>query len=194
MTPIEAALDSLKSLKLRETPNYAKISKKYGCDRNTLSRRHRGVQGTMARKLENQRLLNNTQEKELVRYIDSLYKRGLPPSRQIIRNFTSKIGCREAGKSWADRFIKRWEVDLISRWTSGIDINRKRANSAFKYLLYFKLLRRKIKQYKVDPQHIYNMDEKGFLIGILLRIKRIFSKRRYEEGGIKQIIQDGNRK
>jgi len=40
MTPIEAALDSLKSLKLGETPNYAEISKKYGCDRNTLSRRH----------------------------------------------------------------------------------------------------------------------------------------------------------
>jgi len=40
MTPIEAALDSLKLLKLGETPNYAEISKKYGCDRNTLSRRH----------------------------------------------------------------------------------------------------------------------------------------------------------
>jgi hypothetical protein len=32
MTPIEAVLDSLKSLKPVETPNYAKISKKYGCD------------------------------------------------------------------------------------------------------------------------------------------------------------------
>jgi len=53
----------------------------------------------MARKLENQRLLNNTQEKELVRYINSLCERGLPPSRQIIRNFASEIGCREAGKS-----------------------------------------------------------------------------------------------
>jgi len=68
----------------------------------------------MAQKLENQRLLNNTQEKELVRYINSLYKRGLPPLRQIIRNFASKIGYREAGKLWADRFIKRWEVNLIS--------------------------------------------------------------------------------
>ena len=35
MTPIEAALDLLKLLKPRETPNYAKILKKYGCDRNT---------------------------------------------------------------------------------------------------------------------------------------------------------------
>ena len=73
-----------------------------------------------------------------------------------------------------------------------MDTNRKRADSAFKYSLYFELLQRKIEQYKVDPRHIYNMDEKGFLIGILLRIKRIFSKWRYEEGGIKQIIQDGN--
>ena len=37
------------------------------------------------------------------------------------------------------------------------------------------------------------MDEKGFLIGVLLKMKRVFSCRRYEEGGIKQIIQDGNR-
>ena len=37
------------------------------------------------------------------------------------------------------------------------------------------------------------MDEKGFLIGILSKMKRIFSRRRYEEGSIKQIIQDGNR-
>jgi hypothetical protein len=51
------------------------------------------------KKLENQRLLNDTQEKELVRYINSLYKRGLPPLRQMIRNFISKIGGREAGKS-----------------------------------------------------------------------------------------------
>ena len=66
-----------------------------------------------------------------------------------------------------------------------MDTNRKKADLAFKYLLYFKLLQYKIKQYKVDPQHIYNMDEKGFLISVLLKIKQIFSRRRYKEGGIK---------
>ena len=45
----------------------------------------------------------------------------------------------------------------------------------------------------MEPQHIYNMDEKGFLIGILSKMKRIFSRRRYKERSIKQIIQDGNR-
>ena len=74
-----------------------------------------------------------------------------------------------------------------------MDTNRKRANLAFKYSLYFKLLQRKIKQYNVNLRHTYNIDEKGFLISILSRMKRIFTKRRYKEGGIKQIIQDSNR-
>jgi hypothetical protein len=112
----------------------------------------------------------------------------------MIRNFASEIGGRQAGKSWVNWFIKRFDVDLVSRWTSSIDTNRKKANSAFKYSLYFKLLRRKIKQYNVNLRHTYNIDEKGFLISILLRIKQIFTKQRYKDGGIKQIIQDSNRK
>jgi hypothetical protein len=36
------------------------------------------------------------------------------------------------------------------------------------------------------------MDEKGFLLGILSCMKRIFSKRLYEKGKIKAYIQDGN--
>ena len=40
---------------------------------------------------------------------------------------------------------------------------------------------------------MYNMDEKGFLVGVLSKMKRVFSRRRYEKGGIKQLIQDGNR-
>ena len=70
----------------------------------------------------------------------------------------------------------------------GLDYNHSRADLVFKYLLYFKLLRKKIKQYKVEPQHTYNIDKKGFLIKILLKIKRIFLYRYYKEGLIKQII------
>jgi hypothetical protein len=37
------------------------------------------------------------------------------------------------------------------------------------------------------------MDEKGFLLGVLTRSKRVFSRRLYEEGKIKAHIQDGSR-
>ena len=64
-----------------------------------LSRRHRGVRGTYTEKWENQRLLNNAQEKELVLYINGLCARGLPPLRQMIRSFASEIAGREAGRT-----------------------------------------------------------------------------------------------
>jgi hypothetical protein len=111
----------------------------------------------------------------------------------MIRNFASEICGKEIGKEWVSRFLKRHTVDLVSKWSMGLDHNRSRADSAFKYTLYFELLMRKIKQYLVEPRHMYDMDEKGFLIGVLSKMKRIFSRRRYEEGGIKQLIQDGNR-
>jgi len=40
---------------------------------------------------------------------------------------------------------------------------------------------------------MYNMDEKGFLIGVVSKSQRIFSRRRYEQGYIEQRLQDGNR-
>jgi hypothetical protein len=65
----KAALESLKSLKLGETPNYTQTAKKYSVDCTGLSRCHRGLRGTCAEKYENDRLLNTIQEQQLVQYI-----------------------------------------------------------------------------------------------------------------------------
>lgn len=167
MGSIEAALEALKSLKLGETPNYTKIANEYGVERSTLSRRHRGVCGTREHKYENHRHLNAQQERELLKYIDGLCKRGLPPTREMIRNFAEEITGKSIGKCWADRFVKKNHIELLARWTSAIDASRHKADSAFKYSLYFELLRQKIEEYGIDSRHIYNMDEKGFLICIL---------------------------
>ncbi|KAF7577484.1 hypothetical protein PtrM4_017240 [Pyrenophora tritici-repentis] len=172
MTGIEAALAAIESLSLGDDFTYANIAAKYDCDRSTLSRRHRGLTRARATALANGRLLNNTQESELVKYIHTLVSRGLPPSKPMIRNFASQIAQKDA---------------------SGLGRNRFKADSAFKYRLYFELLKRKIEQYNVDHRHIYNMDEKGFLIGVLSKMKRVFSKSAFEEGKLRHIIQDGNR-
>ena len=80
------------------------------------------------------------------------------------------------GKNWVDRFVKRHSIDLISHWATGLDRNRLKADNAFMYSLYFELMKRKIEQYNIDSRYIYNMDEKGFLIGILSKMKRVFSR------------------
>ena len=37
------------------------------------------------------------------------------------------------------------------------------------------------------------MDEKGFLLGITTRLKRVFSRQLYESKEVRQAIQDGSR-
>jgi hypothetical protein len=57
-----------------------------------------------------------------------------------------------------------------------MDRNRHKANLETKYRLYFKLLHNKIKEYEVEPFNIFNIDEKGFQISTLGRLKRVFDK------------------
>jgi hypothetical protein len=57
-----------------------------------------------------------------------------------------------------------------------MDRNRHQADSGEKYKHYFNLLQHKINQYYVKPCHTYNMDEKGFIIGITSREKHVFSR------------------
>ena len=48
-----------------------------------------------------------------------------------------------------------------------------------------------MQEYGVDAENTYNMDEKGFHVGVAKRGKRIFSKASL---GPKVAVQDGNRK
>lgn len=110
----------------------------------------------------------------------------------MLRNLAANITGKRPGKHWPGRFLKQHSKDLICYYTTGMDAARVRADSVYKYTLYFELLARKIHQYDIQAEDIYNMDEKGFLIGILTKGKRIFSKQRYKRGGLKQRLQDGN--
>jgi hypothetical protein len=73
-----------------------------------------------------------------------------------------------------------------------MDNSRHKANSGKKYSLYFNLLREKINQYHIKPRHIYNMDKKGFMLGAVGRLKRIFSKVSYKGRKRRSTIQNGS--
>ena len=61
-----------------------------------------------------------------------------------------------------------------------MDRDRHKADSEAKYSLYFELLHDKMKEYNVQPSHIFNLDEKGFMIRVLRRSKRVFDKKIYD--------------
>jgi hypothetical protein len=111
----------------------------------------------------------------------------------MIQNFASQIAQRELGVHWLDRFVQRHPDKLISKWITGMDNSRHKADSGRKYSLYFNLLHEKIDWYHVEPCHIYNMDEKGFMLGVVGRSKSIFNIALYEDGKRRGTIQDGSR-
>jgi hypothetical protein len=74
-----------------------------------------------------------------------------------------------------------------------MDNDHHKADSEAKYKLYFNLLQQKINEYGIEPRHIYNMDEKGFMIGVLSKMRRIFSRQLWETKAASVAIQDGNR-
>jgi len=99
---------------------------------------------SLAEHHENQQLLTPAQEDTLLKHIDTLHKRGLPPTRYMIRNLAVEIVQKPVGRNWVDRFLHRHSDKVFKKFAQGMDTSRKRADSAFKYSLYFDLLERKI--------------------------------------------------
>ena len=94
MANIDAALADLR---LQDKPNISATAKKHGCDRTTLSRRFRNVTKSKESANDSMRLLDHVQSKALIKYINDLTKRGLPPTTTMVRNLAAGIAGRQPG-------------------------------------------------------------------------------------------------
>ncbi|KAF2433061.1 hypothetical protein EJ08DRAFT_647478, partial [Tothia fuscella] len=80
-----------------------------------------------------QQLLSPQQESALVAHINTLTDRGTPPTNAIVSNFAKDIGGKEPGKNWCSGFVKRWSHVLKSYYLTGLDLDRKKADSIHQY-------------------------------------------------------------
>ena len=85
---------------------------------------------TQKTQYNNQRLLNDEQSKKLIQWINQLTERGLPPTTLMLANLAQEISSKEPGKNWASRWLKAHSDKVISRYSTGLDSDRKRADSA----------------------------------------------------------------
>jgi transposase-like protein len=176
MCPIQDAIEEIESCAPDTPYSYRALATKHGCSRSTLSRKHQMKTKDYAGANPERINLSPQQELELVKYIEGLSTVGLSRTRAIIRNFGTYIAKKPCSERWVSRFLKRNSDNLTIKFSKGMDRNRHVADSGDKYQLYFELLHSKIREYDIDPRYIYNIDEKGFLISILARLKRVFSK------------------
>ena len=159
MDPVQEAIEYIESREPGDNFSYNKVAAQFGVERSTLARRHQGVQ---ERKGVSHRILHPEHEAELVRYIETLTERRLPPTKVMIQQFASQLAGKPVSESWVARFLRRHPNHLISRSGKAMAKERTKADSGAKYSLYFKLLHEKMEEYNVQPIHIFNMDEKGF--------------------------------
>ncbi|RYN57418.1 hypothetical protein AA0114_g2574 [Alternaria tenuissima] len=189
MDPIQEAIEYIESREPGDDFSYNKVAAQFGVERSTLARRHQGVQ---ERKGVSHRSLHPEHEAELVRYIETLTERRLPPTKVMIQQFASQLAGKPVSESWVARFLRRHPNHLISRSGKAMAKERTKADSGAKYSLYFKLLHEKMEEYNVQPIHIFNMDEKGFQLGRVGRTNRVFNKKLYESKGVRQALEDGS--
>ena len=146
MQPIQEAIEYLESREAGDNFPYREVAKRFGVNRVTLMRRHRG--DNEAYGLRNLSL-HLQHETELVRYIDTLTERRLPPTNEMIQRFASDLAGKPVSESWVSRFLRRHPNYLISAHSKEISKLRYNADLGAKYSLYFKLLVKKIEEYNV---------------------------------------------
>jgi transposase len=135
MDPIQEAIEGIESREESADFSYREVAKRFGVSRATLARRHKGITQSNAGGAQQRQKLSPQQEQELIRYIERLKKRGLHPTREMVRNFAGSIAQEACSDRWVSRFLERNHASLTTKYTTGIDRNRHQADSEVKYSL-----------------------------------------------------------
>ena len=132
---------ALADLESQDSVNYAATAKKWNVQRTTLLRRHKGQTTSRAEANSKYRQrLTNVQEDTLLRHIDILTERHMPPTSQIVQNLAEEIAGRPLGKNWTGQFIKRHEKRITSLYLRPIDRSRVSSESASVYEQFYALV------------------------------------------------------
>jgi DNA-binding SARP family transcriptional activator len=164
---LDEALAEIESLGPGDTFTYQGFAKKHRVARTTLRKHHLGQAVSRKEASERQLLLNPHEEAEFVQYIRRLTEKHFPPTHQMIINFATPLCRWEPSDTWVTRLLHRHPDDLMTAWTTAMENSRHKADNGERHRLYFGLLAKRVKEFEVLPRDTYNMDEKGFMIGVI---------------------------
>lgn len=142
----------------------------YSIHYSTLARR---MNGTHSRRdcTPNSRKLNPLEESVLVQRILNLDSRGFPPRLSAVEDMANKLLADRAGGrvgvKWASNFVKR-TPELKTRLNRTYDYQRAKCEDPELLTQWFKLVQNTITKYGIVNADMYNFDEAGFLIGMIV--------------------------
>lgn len=124
-----------------EPINLSKTAGKFSVERSTLSRRIAGVSRSWEEYLSQQvQHLTNAQEKALIKRINYLSDKRMPPTCQIVKNLAEEICRHPVDKNYVNRFVHRHSNVLKSRYLRCIPIERVKAEYIPNFLYFFQLV------------------------------------------------------
>ena len=124
-----------------EKPNFTAVAKATGLKPSTLLKRYKGISVFKQQSIsETRQRLNAAQEDELLRHIDALTDKFIPPTTQIVKNLAEEILHAEVGKNWPARFVKRHKDRFCSIYLHPIDNKRASAENPATFKHFYSLM------------------------------------------------------
>ena len=170
------------------------IARRYGIPHSTLNDRIHGAIPAVQRD-QNQQLLHPAEEIALKQWLIRLQAWGWPVRVEQVRFMAQDILKKKGatintvGINWTSKYLAR-HPELKTKYIPPLDKERALAHDPKIIQGWFELYKKLKIEFNVQDEDIYNMDEKGFMMGVVQKVKVMISK--YEFGG-KYMTQCGNR-
>ena len=159
------------------TLSIAKAAGRRGVPATTVrDRKNKGAQNPRVGH-QHECLLSPAQEDILVSWACFQDDMGIPPCQELLKGKAEAIlqvtnpGIN-IGKHWIERFMKRHK-ELQMKFSQHLDRQRAAASNPKILEQHFSIFKKAVADYKVLTDNIWNMDEKGFLMGLAAKAKVI---------------------
>ena len=126
---------------------------------------------------EKQQRLTPAEENAIVKWFFSQDDIGFPPRLDMVKDMALHLEKKRLGvlppslgKNWVSQFLKR-HPRLALKLSTQLERQRAYANDLEILRDYFAKLGGLIRQYGLGPAQIFNMDEKGFMMGLAAKAK-----------------------
>jgi len=175
-----------------QNPSITKIARQHGIPKSTLTDRINGRKAASVRNQHFQRL-SPEEEAAICGWILRLQAWGWPPRVEQVRSIAAELLVKKGndkpvGINWPQKFLKR-HPQIKTAYIPPLDKERAMAQDPAILAGWFNLFQSLKEEHGIEIEDIYNMDEKGFMQGVIAKLRVMISK--YEKKA--HMTQCGNR-
>ncbi|KAG7001033.1 hypothetical protein FocnCong_v013526 [Fusarium oxysporum f. sp. conglutinans] len=183
---------ALQALQNNPKLSLRRAAKIYEVGFGTLRNRQNGIQSRDAW-VPKSRRLTDLEEQIIVQFLLDLDSRGFPARLRFVEEIAnSLLADRDAspvGKRWAHNFVKR-QPELKTRLFRRYDYQRAKCEDPTIICGWFRLVQNTIAKYGIRSDDIWNFDETGFMMGLIMAGLAVTGS---ERQGRPKSVQPGNR-